>query len=172
MASNSQDDQPKPAAGFASPADENSTKGGSKKGRGSAATKFTPKSGSKQAKTANKKGKRMSREERAAGTSIIPPVVSNRMLRRGLVISGIPTLIAFSVIPLSYFAIVNEWFELPNAIVLGASLGGLLLGLLGISYSVLSASWDEDVPGSLLGFREFQLNLSRLRESRGSSPRQ
>jgi hypothetical protein len=39
-----------------------------------------------------------------------------------------------------------------------------LLGLVGLSYGVLSSSW-EDGGGSLLGLEQIQLNLSRLRES-------
>lgn len=36
------------------------------------------------------------------------------------------------------------------------------LGLVGLSYGVLSASWDEDEEGSFLGIEEFQTNVGRL----------
>jgi hypothetical protein len=36
------------------------------------------------------------------------------------------------------------------------------LGVVGLSYGMLSASWDEDQPGSKLGWREFKTNLGRL----------
>jgi hypothetical protein len=39
-----------------------------------------------------------------------------------------------------------------------------LLGVLGLSYGVLSASW-EDKPGSLLGNEQIGVNISRLRAS-------
>ena len=39
-----------------------------------------------------------------------------------------------------------------------------LLGLLGLSYGVLSASW-EDAPGSLLGFEQIGVNIGRVRAS-------
>jgi hypothetical protein len=39
-----------------------------------------------------------------------------------------------------------------------------LLGLLGLSYGVLSASW-EDAPGSLIGSEQIVLNIGRLRQS-------
>jgi hypothetical protein len=42
--------------------------------------------------------------------------------------------------------------------------GFFLLGLIGLSYGVLSASW-EDAPGSLLGIEQIGLNISRLKAS-------
>ena len=39
-----------------------------------------------------------------------------------------------------------------------------LLGLLGLSYGVLSSSW-EDAPGSLLGSEQIGLNVGRIRAS-------
>jgi hypothetical protein len=38
------------------------------------------------------------------------------------------------------------------------------LGLLGLSYGVLSASWEE-ASGSLLGFEQISVNLSRVKAS-------
>jgi hypothetical protein len=38
------------------------------------------------------------------------------------------------------------------------------LGVVGLSYGVLSASW-EDAPGSLLGNEQIGVNISRLRSS-------
>ena len=168
MASNTQDSQPKSATGFDPAADARTSKSEGKPRSGA----MSKPQKTKAPKKTHKTEKRMSRKERAAGTSIIPPVVSNRMLRRGLFFSGIPTALGFLVIPCSYFGLVNGWFELPNAAVLGGSFGGLFLGLLGITFSVLSASWDEARPGSLLGVDELKLNLSRIRESRQSSQRE
>ncbi len=37
-----------------------------------------------------------------------------------------------------------------------------LLGLAGLTYGILSSSWDEEVEGSLLGFDELRLNLGRI----------
>jgi hypothetical protein len=47
---------------------------------------------------------------------------------------------------------------------LAASGGCFFLGLLGLSFGVLSASWEEK-PGSLLGTEQIGLNISRLRSS-------
>ena len=39
-----------------------------------------------------------------------------------------------------------------------------LLGLLGLSVGVLTASWDPE-PGSLLGLENFKSNVQRMKES-------
>lgn len=46
-----------------------------------------------------------------------------------------------------------------------ASSGGLfLLGVLGLSYGVLSASWEQ-APGSLLGTEQIGTNIARMKAS-------
>lgn len=86
------------------------------------------------------------------------------MLGRMVVFSGVPSLLGLVTFPLSYLVITQGWFELPNAAVVVVSLGMLGLGALGLSYGILSASWDEADTGSTLGWREFQLNFARVSE--------
>lgn len=76
---------------------------------------------------------------------------------------GIPTFLGLASFPTSYF-ILQQGIELPNVAVLLVSLGCLGLGVLGLSYGVLSASWDEDRLGNALGWSEFQLNFGRMVE--------
>jgi len=38
-----------------------------------------------------------------------------------------------------------------------------VLGLVGISYAILSSSWDDE-PGSALGFEEFKTNVKRVQD--------
>lgn len=76
---------------------------------------------------------------------------------------GIPTLLGLASFPTGYF-ILQQGIELPNVAVLLVSLGCLGLGVLGLSYGVLSASWDEEALGTALGWSEFQLNLGRMIE--------
>lgn len=95
----------------------------------------------------------------------IPEVVSRRMAKRMLIFSGIPTLLGLSSFPVSYFIFSSHAIDLPNVAVLLISLGFFGLGVLGLSYGVLSASWDEDQPGSALGITEFKLNLGRTIEN-------
>jgi Photosynthesis affected mutant 68 len=106
-----------------------------------------------------------SRTSRAKAAQGIPEVVSKRMAKRMAIFCGVPTLLGLSTFPISYFVVFQNGIELPNVAVLLASLGCLGLGVLGLSYGVLSASWDEALPGTKLGWQEFRLNCGRLVEN-------
>jgi uncharacterized membrane protein len=94
--------------------------------------------------------------------SRIPDAIGQRMLGRVLVFSGVPTLLGVFVFFISYYVVVNDLYDLPNVIVLLSSMLGFGLGVVGLSYGVLSASWEEDEPGTALGFAEFGVNSKRL----------
>jgi uncharacterized membrane protein len=94
--------------------------------------------------------------------SRIPDAIGQRMLGRVLVFSGVPTLLGVFVFFISYYVVVNKLYDLPNVVVLLSSMLGFGLGVVGLSYGVLSASWEEDEPGSALGFAEFGVNSKRL----------
>lgn len=121
---------------------------------------------SAKASKSKKKQKKAKGSKRDAPSSVIPKVVSNRMLRRVGIFSGIPTLLAFLTIPTSYFITEKGWIEFPSTAVLFISVTCLGLGLVGVSYGIISASWDEELKGSALGISEFKLNLSRIQERR------
>lgn len=91
----------------------------------------------------------------------IPQAVSQRMMRRMALCCGIPTGLGMLTFVVSYLIVSHEWFKLPTYAVLIISLGWFGLGFLGLSYGVLSASWEEEVPGSLLGLQEFGANWKR-----------
>jgi Photosynthesis affected mutant 68 len=92
----------------------------------------------------------------------IPAVVSQRMARRMAFFCGVPTGLGMSTFIASYFIVTQAWFKLPNIAVVLVSMGFFGLGVLGLTYGVLSASWDEDIPGSLWGGQEFATNLGRM----------
>jgi hypothetical protein len=92
----------------------------------------------------------------------IPEVVSRRMVRRIAVFSGTPTALGVASFFVSYYVVSQGLFKLPNTAVLLVSLGCFGLGVLGLSYGVLSASWDEEVIGSWWGGPEFSINIQRL----------
>ncbi|MEY2643358.1 MAG: hypothetical protein RLZZ611_7 [Cyanobacteriota bacterium] len=94
----------------------------------------------------------------------IPPAVANRMARRIAVATGVPTLLGMATFVASYLLVSRSMLDIPPAVTLVTSGGFFLLGVLGLSYGVLSASW-EDAPGSLLGFEQIAVNVSRLRSS-------
>jgi hypothetical protein len=94
----------------------------------------------------------------------IPEIVSQRMIRRVGVFCGIPVIMGMLVFIGSYVAINQHWFKIPNTVVLLTSMGCLGLSVLGLSYGILSASWEEDSAskGSLLGWSECKINFGRM----------
>lgn len=105
------------------------------------------------------------RSSRASTPSSIPEVVSRRMVSRAALYCGVPSVLALLTFVVSYLAIANDVFHPPTAAVLLVSLGFFGLGVLGLSYGPLSASWDEERVGNLIGWGDFKLNFGRLRDS-------
>jgi hypothetical protein len=97
--------------------------------------------------------------------AVIPEVISRRMARRMAFFCGIPTALGMLTLVISYIIISQHWYKLPNVAVLLVNLGFFGLGVIGLSYGALSASWDEDRLGSWLGWSEFTANFARLTES-------
>ena len=94
----------------------------------------------------------------------IPPAVSNRMARRVALATGIPTALGMASFIVSYVVVSRGLLDIPPIATLLTSGGFFLLGLVGLSYGVLSASWEE-APGSLLGIEQIGVNIVRLRSS-------
>lgn len=92
----------------------------------------------------------------------IPQVVSERMIRRVIIFCGIPTFLGLSSFGINYYLLTRHLLELPPYLTLIESFGLFALGFVGISYGVLSASWDPHTQGSLLGGQEFKINLGIL----------
>lgn len=94
----------------------------------------------------------------------IPKVVSDRMVRRVASFSGIPTALGIMTLVASYLLVAFAHIKLPPIAVLLVNMGFFGLGVLGITYGVLSTSWDVDRPGSLFGFSELKVNWGRMVE--------
>jgi hypothetical protein len=103
--------------------------------------------------------RRYSKQEMA-----IPEVVSQRMIRRVAGFCGVPTFLGIASLVISYLLVTLAHVQLPPIAVLLVNMGLFGLGVLGITYGVLSASWDEERPGNLLGFDEFTTNWGRMAE--------
>ncbi len=95
----------------------------------------------------------------------IPEVVSRRMVSRMVVLCGIPSTLGILVFIIAYQLVSKGWVLLPNVAVLLASMGCFGLGVIGLSYGALSASWEEDTPGSFLGASEFAVNVKRMTDA-------
>jgi hypothetical protein len=95
---------------------------------------------------------------------VIPDAVANRMARRIAVATGIPSLMGMAVFIVSYLLVSQQIADIPPGVTLVSSGACFLLGLLGLSYGVLSASWETH-PGTLLGTEQIGLNIGRIRES-------
>jgi Photosynthesis affected mutant 68 len=91
----------------------------------------------------------------------LPKVVSDRMARRMVVFCGVPTVLGMATLIAGYVAITHG-IKPPGVLVLLASMGFLGLSVLGLTYGILSASWDEEVAGTKLGWQEFVVNWGRM----------
>jgi hypothetical protein len=105
--------------------------------------------------------KKSSGSQRSSG---IPDAVSRRMGRRMAIFSGVPTFFGMLTFVISYLVIKQGGIKLPNSAVLLVSLAFFGLGVLGLSYGILSASWDEEA-GSVFGVEQFGKNFDRLRSA-------
>ncbi len=101
-------------------------------------------------------------QARSRESTAIPDVVSKRMARRMAFLCGIPTALGISTFVVSYFFVTKGIYKLPNSAVVLVSMLFLGLGVVGLSYGLLSASWDEERVGGLVGADEFSTNLGRL----------
>tara|TARA_Y100001968_G_scaffold265584_1_gene254807 strand:+ start:17 stop:439 length:423 start_codon:yes stop_codon:yes gene_type:complete len=106
--------------------------------------------------------------KRKKNESGIPKYVANRMARRIAFTTGIPTLSGMGVFIGSYFLISKGIAEIAPTVTLVSSALCFLVGLLGLSYGILSASWDLK-PGSFLGFENIKPNIKRMRDAFKSS---
>lgn len=129
---------------------------------------FEPRQNKKQkvAKTTPAASRNKSQSRQAskddASLAAIPDVVSKRMVRRMAVFCGIPSASGMSSLVIFYWLKANNIIDLPPYAALVVSLGFLVLGIIGLSFGIFSASWDENRVGSLLGIEELKLNLPRL----------
>ena len=95
-------------------------------------------------------------------SSGIPKYVADRMAKRILFTAGIPTLLGMSVFIVSYIIVTRKIAEIPPSSTIAISALFFLLGLGGLSYGILSASWDR-APGSFLGLENIPLNIQRAK---------
>lgn len=101
----------------------------------------------------------------ANDTETMPPVVSDRILRRALGFCTTPLVVTGTGIWISATQL-NEEQRLPPTALGPLTLMGTVLAALGLTYGALSASWDPKREGTLLGWEEWKRNLQATRENR------
>ena len=95
-------------------------------------------------------------------SSGIPKYVADRMAKRIFFTAGIPTIMGMSVFVISYIIVTRNIAEIPPSSTIAISALFFLLGLGGLSYGILSASWDKE-PGSFLGTENILMNIERAK---------
>jgi hypothetical protein len=94
----------------------------------------------------------------------VSPVVNSRMLRRILAFSGVPIAAGIALFPAFYYLKKVASDDVPTWVVYfvqSITWGG---GMAGISYGILSISWDPNREGKMLGGSEFRANLGAILE--------
>jgi len=99
---------------------------------------------------------------RTKQSSGIPKYVADRMARRIFFTAGIPTIMGMSVFVVSYIIVTRNIAEIPPSSTIAISALFFLLGLGGLSFGILSASWDKE-PGSFFGIENIPLNIERAK---------
>ena len=89
----------------------------------------------------------------------LPQVVTDRMLKRVGVFCGTPLIFGFATGPAFYYAKAVRGIDVPSWVFFTASTATFGAAVVGISYGVLSASWDPRREGSFWGFAEFKENV-------------
>ena len=92
----------------------------------------------------------------------IPKYVADRMARRIFFTAGIPTILGMSVFVVSYIIVTRNIAEIPPSSTIAISALFFLLGLAGLSFGILSASWDKE-PGSFFGIENIPMNIKRAK---------
>ena len=94
----------------------------------------------------------------------IPKYVADRMARRIFFTAGIPTFLGMSVFVVSYFIVTKNIAEIPPSSTIAISALFFLLGLGGLSFGILSASWDKE-PGTFFGIENISMNIQRAKDA-------
>merc|ERR1712087_678026 len=87
-----------------------------------------------------------------------------RMGKRMLPFVGIPLFGSMAAFVAFWYFRTYKDVEFEPGVVAITTIVLLASGLLGITYSIVSASWDEDREGSLFGIDEFQKNVGNIKE--------
>lgn len=103
------------------------------------------------------------------GAAAIPDKVATRMGSRMLTFVGVPLFGSLASFVVFWYLATYKDMEFQPAMVAFTTIALLAVGLIGITYSIFSTSWDEDREGSLMGLDEAQKNLDNVKAGLGRS---
>ncbi|OEU08454.1 hypothetical protein FRACYDRAFT_196587 [Fragilariopsis cylindrus CCMP1102] len=96
--------------------------------------------------------------------AVIPEKVAQRMGKRMLPFVGIPLFgLVGTFVGFWYMATYRD-VEFQPALVAGSTIAVLAVSLGGITYSMMSASWDPEREGSVFGTDEFSRNIGSIKD--------
>lgn len=95
-------------------------------------------------------------EDREAG--VIPEIVTNRMISRMGFTVGVPLFTGLLFFPFFYYLKVGLKIDIPTWVPFIVSFFFFGTALLGVSYGIVSSSWDPLRAGSFWGWNEAQKN--------------
>jgi hypothetical protein len=96
--------------------------------------------------------------------AVIPEKVAQRMGKRMLPFVGIPLFGSMAAFVGFWYMAAYRDMEYQPALVAASTIVILAVGLVGITYSIMSTSWDTDREGSALGTDEFSKNLGNIKQ--------
>lgn len=97
-------------------------------------------------------------EEEEEAEGIIPEIVTNRMISRMGFTVGLPLFMGLLFFPFFYYLKVGLKIDVPTWVPFIVSFVFFGTALAGVSYGIVSSSWDPMREGSLLGWNEAQKN--------------
>jgi len=86
-----------------------------------------------------------------------------RMGKRMLPFVGLPLFGGMGAFVAFWYFATYKNLEFQPALVAFTTIAMLAIGLVGITYSIMSASWDPENEGSTLGFEEIKTNLGNIK---------
>ncbi|KAK3037625.1 hypothetical protein RJ639_030402 [Escallonia herrerae] len=97
-------------------------------------------------------------DEEEGDEGVIPEVVTNRMIKRMGLSVGAPLSVGLLFFPFFYYLKVGLKIDVPTWVPFIVSFIFFGTALLGVSYGIVSTSWDPLREGSLLGWTEAKKN--------------
>ena len=94
----------------------------------------------------------------------VPELVADRMIGRIAAFFGIPVFGGLAIFVGAFFYSKQTDTVIQPSVIAYATQVPFVLGLVGITYGILSASWEPESDGSILGVGEFKTNVGRIKD--------